>query len=597
MVSKSLYEDFLIAHGVSNVTDFLQHLQIKGTDIEQLNEIRFEILDKILEINPSLIPSNIVINANHVVKIKEGKKKSNEKLLTSNEFWAKDAYRDEAILRKQDNKKLDLSKIKNVKDLKYDPIDKFWRRLGSYIKIKKFESGSEEVILGDRGFDRRTSFEQYIITICIEEIEDLFAQLDKIGLPNRVSPPILIHELYDICRKVNPFLDFDGYKDRTGLDPDEEEAVDPFESFQGVGATPEDVLSDTLQSKKKLKTFRDVKKDKLLALDSGIKKHIMGQDQAITDLVEAIQRASVGLKDPDQPIGSFIFTGYTGVGKTYTAKILAKELVGSKQGLITVDCSEYTADHEYAKLIGAPSGYIGHEQGGYLTNAVKKNPFSVILFDEIEKASDKVHQLMLQIMDEARLTDGKGRTVSFRDTVLVMTSNLGVDEVAQVAKTIGFGEASKLTQKKRTVAVKEALKKKFKPEFLNRITRIVNFNELTKKDYNRIIKLELDRLQVNLRLNRTDYSKLTLKFDRSLYNHIYKTGIDKKYGARPLQRAIEKEISTPVAQQLLRADVDCANTLVNVSANKGEVAISMECIASKKLFDNPPFYMRAGKED
>jgi len=412
-----------------------------------------------------------------------------------------------------------------------------------------------------------------------------------------VSPPILIHELYDICRKVNPFLDFDGYKDRTGLDPDEEEAVDPFESFQGVGATPEDVLSDTLQSKKKLKTFRDVKKDKLLALDSGIKKHIMGQDQAITDLVEAIQRASVGLKDPDQPIGSFIFTGYTGVGKTYTAKILAKELVGSKQGLITVDCSEYTADHEYAKLIGAPSGYIGHEQGGYLTNAVKKNPFSVILFDEIEKASDKVHQLMLQIMDEARLTDGKGRTVSFRDTVLVMTSNLGVDEVAQVAKTIGFGEASKLTQKKRTVAVKEALKKKFKPEFLNRITRIVNFNELTKKDYNRIIKLELDRLQVNLRLNRTDYSKLTLKFDRSLYNHIYKTGIDKKYGARPLQRAIEKEISTPVAQQLLRADVDCANTLVNVSANKGEVAISMECIASKKLFDNPPFYMRAGKED
>ncbi len=598
LIAKSLYTDFLIAHCVSNISEFLQHLHQRGTDIDQLNNIRTEIVDKILELNPVLIPSNIVVNTNYVVKIKQGKKKPNEKLLTSNEFWAKDVYKDQGLLEGS-AKKLDTDKIKNIKDLPYKIVQKFWRRIGRYINIKKFKAGSEAAILGDRGFDKRTSFEQYIITMCIEEIEDLFMQLDKIGLPNRVAPPILIHELYEICRKVNTFLDFDLCKDMTdGEDVDEDqESVDPFESFHSASRSAEEVLSDTLKKKKRLKLFRDVPKESLLMLDADIKNYIMGQDEAITDLVEAIQRASVGLKDPEQPIGSFIFTGYTGVGKTYTAKILAKELIGSRNNLITIDCSEYSSDHEYAKLIGAPSGYIGHEQGGQLTNAIKKHPFSIVLFDEVEKASDKVHQLMLQIMDEGRLTDGKGNSVSFRDTVLVMTSNLGVSEVQQVGKTIGFGDASKLTNKKRIGAIEEALKKKFKPEFINRITRIVNFNSLTKKDYMRIIKLELDKLKKNLRLNRTDYSKLSLKFDRSLHSFIYKIGIDEKFGARPLQRAIEREISTPIAKKLLSSDIDCGTTQITVSAKKGEVHMDMVCKVPKHKIAEPPFYMKAGQRD
>lgn len=596
LIARSLYEDFLIANCVSNITEFLQHLHQKGTDIEQLNEIRKEIVDKVLELNPVLIPSNIVVNTNYVVKIKEGKKKDSEKLITSNEFWKKDTYKDQGLLEGS-AKKLDTSKVKNVKDLPYEIVQKFWRRIGRYVNIKKFEPGSEVTILGDRGFDKRTSFEQYVITMCIEEIEDLFMQLDKIGLPNRVSPPILIHELYEICRKVNTFLDFDLFKDIMDgeNEGEEEKSVDPFESFHGVAKSAEDVLSETLKKKKRIKLFRDVPKESLLVLDEGIKNHIMGQDEAIMDLVEAIQRASVGLKDPDQPIGSFIFTGYTGVGKTYTAKILAKELIGSKNNLITIDCSEYSADHEYAKLIGAPSGYIGHEQGGQLTNAIKKNPFSIVLFDEVEKASDKVHQLLLQIMDEGRLTDGKGHSVSFRDTILVMTSNLGVSEVQKVSKTIGFGDASKLTHKKRVSAIEEALKKKFKPEFINRITRIVNFNALTKKDYMRIIKLELDKLKKNLRLNRTNYSKISLKFDRSLHSFIYKIGIDEKFGARPLQRAIEREISTPIAKKLLSSDIDCENTKITVSAKKGDVHIDMVCKVPVQEIADPPFYMKAGQ--
>jgi len=550
---------------------------------------------------PSLIPSNLIINTNKVVKVKEGQKKDNEILLTENELWKNDLYKDNLNIATDNNKKeLDLSKVKNVQDLGYSLTEKFWRRIGRYVSFKKFEPGSEVVILGDRSFNTRTAFEQYVVTICVEEVEDLFLQLDKLGLPNRVSPHILIHELYEICRNINPFLDYDNYKDT--MDPDEfndmaedDQAIDPFEAIQGAGATPQDILSKKLKDKKRTKLFRDVPKEKLLKLGDSIKKHVIGQDQAIDDLMDAIQRASVGLKDPDRPIGSFIFTGYTGVGKTYTAKILAEQLIGSRRNVVSVDCSEYSADHEYAKLIGAPSGYIGHEHGGFLTNALKRDPFSIVLFDEIEKASDKVHQLLLQVMDEARLTDGKGNSVSFRDAIVIMTSNLGVNELQNIAKTIGFGNVSEITNEKRNSALKAALKKKFKPEFINRISCIVNFNELTKKDYLRIIKLEIEKLKRNLRLNRTPYSKLDIKFDRTLYNFIYKTGIDSKFGARPLQRAIEKEISTPLARELLRADFDVKTTKVIVKSYKGKVKIEMEKREPKA--EDPPFYMEAGSNE
>ncbi|KKN40623.1 hypothetical protein LCGC14_0731380 [marine sediment metagenome] len=611
LISKSLYEDFLIATGVSNIEVFLQYIKKKGTDMSQLNEIRGEMVDKVLEINPKLIPSNLVVNSNSVVKLRSlpvqgGTKKditdiasstNNQKPLMDNEFWARDIY--EAAKNKIDGNtsadKLDTSKIKNVKDLNYVKVQKFWRRIGQYITVKQFEPGSELVILGDRSFNTRTAFQQYVVTICVEEVEDLFVRLDNAGLPNRVSPPILMNELYTLCIKSNIFLDYDVYKDTAECPFEDLSAdMDPFESFQSAAEnSPEDALSAAMKNKK-VKLFRHVSKETLLALDAKIKEKVIGQNEPIEDLVDAIQRASVGLKDPDQPIGSFIFTGYTGVGKTYTAKILAEELTGNRNGIVIIDCSEYSADHEYAKLIGAPSGYIGHEQGGYLTNAVKKNPFSVVLFDEIEKASDKVHQLLLQIMDGGRLTDGKGHKVPFKDTILIMTSNIGVDETKAVSKTIGFGDAAKLTKEKRVKAVKSAVKKKFKPEFLNRVTTIIDFDPLTKENYLHIIGLELEKLKINLKLNRTPYSKLEVDFDKSLCNHIYKIGIDEKFGARPLQRSIEREISTPLARKLLREDMDCANTLVKIAAKRNKVNIVAECI---EKVDEPPFYMDAGNGD
>jgi ATP-dependent Clp protease ATP-binding subunit ClpC len=270
-----------------------------------------------------------------------------------------------------------------------------------------------------------------------------------------------------------------------------------------------------------------------------------------------------------------MFAGRTGVGKTLATKILADELIKGKDNLVTVDCSEYSADHEYSKLIGAPAGYIGHEQGGHLTNAVAKNPFCVIVFDEVEKASSKVHELMLQILEEGRLTDGRGQTVSFKDTVIIMTSNVGAKEIEGISKTIGFGDVSKITDEKKDIALNEALKKKFKPEFLNRIDATINFRTLNKEDYMRIIDIELYKLNDNLKRNETEYKELSLKFDKSVKDYIYKNGIDENYGARPLKRCIEKDISTPLARKILSENID-PKAFVHIKALKDKIKFTVK---------------------
>jgi ATP-dependent Clp protease ATP-binding subunit ClpC len=329
------------------------------------------------------------------------------------------------------------------------------------------------------------------------------------------------------------------------------------------------------KKKKNKKLFKDVPKDDLLKLADMMKVFVIGQDEAVEQIVEAVQRASVGLKDPQKPIGSFLFAGRTGIGKTLTTKVLADELIKDRNNLITIDCSEYSADHEYAKLIGAPSGYVGHEQGGILTNAVLEAPFSVVVFDEIEKASHKVHEILLQILEEGRLTDGKGQKVSFKDCIVILTSNIGVAEVDDVKKTIGFGDVAKVTEEKKNKAIDAAIKKKFKPEFLNRIDSTVHFRSLGKTDYMSIIDIELYKLNDNLRSNDTEFKSLTLEFDKKAKNFVFKHGIDEDYGARPLKRCIEKEISTLLAARLLRGDI-VSDATVEVTVKRGKVDFTIK---------------------
>lgn len=598
-ISRSLYEDFLIATCMANINQMLAHLNNQMVDPPELLKIRDELIGFILEINPLLEPKNLVINVNHVVKIKKGRRKKDEKRLTENKNWNISYYDQLADVSKEmdekmkdcnldpnkaDNKNKETGDLKPIDSLNYEVVKKWWARIKKYVQVKKFDPKDMESILKQRFFHNRSSFETYIVSVCVHEFEDLFNMLDDFGIPRTVAPPILMHELYELCRAVNDFLTFEKAQEFAPDNVQEEGAAeDPMD--KALKNTPFG-KNGKKSAQPKHKLFKDVPKEDVLRLADNMKVFLIGQDEAINTVADAIQRASVGLKDPNKPLGSFLFAGRTGVGKTLATKVLADELIkGSKENIITVDCSEYTADHEYSKLIGAPAGYVGHEHGGMLTNALSKNPFMVVVFDEIEKASYKVHQLLLQVLEEGRLTDGKGKTVSFRDAVVIMTSNVGVSEVAAIEKTIGFGEAAKLTDDKKDKALTKALKRRFKPEFLNRIDSIVNFRILEKKDYMRIIEIELHKLGNNMKTNDSPYKEVEFKFDDKLKNYIYKKGVNEEYGARPLKRYIEQEVSTPLARKLLEEGVD-GNSVIEATAARGKVTFNV----SKKP-TSPPFYI------
>lgn len=999
-IYQSLFYDFLMSKCISNIEDFIVYINNKKFDIFKINEIRKELIEAIIKFNTKLNPDDLVINHNNVIKLKKPGQK-NVTPLTKNKAWKEDIYKkeeDKERIAKNNKEIIDKENIKNIKDIPFKPVQIFWPRIQGYIVIKQYDQKYKDIILHNKGINTRIGFEQFIVGVCVEDVDGVYTRLEASA--QHVVPPILINELYTECVNINPFLDFKMYKE--DIDDEYLDEIDAnafFTDFYNKKIMEKDSNNIQQGQRKRTRLFRHIKKEKLMGLATEIKACVVGQDDAVDDVVQAIQRASVGLKDPYQPIGAFIFAGYSGIGKTYMAKILAEKLTGDKRNMITIDCSEYSADHEYAKLIGcfipgskvlmgdgsskniekinvgdevithtgnkrkvnfvhkydqdgdmiefttvnsnipvtttktheiyaiksarcqysnkkhlickptcskkectnklyenykptwlpaselengdivmyprykptskypnkidlvdyirnkthykynnefvwaqkhvkvpryinvnknfmrlagyyvseggvsgngkafnftfnsketnyiievikllrklfgedirikiedrvkkgntyrisvsskivcnfmsklfgkntyvkrvpewfkdlpdeyiknfletavfgdgctaitrrmdystvssdlfyqmellfrrlgyitykqlepcskidnvlsdryrlyiggnqieklnkefnfnidlsgltqtniqrkawidddylylqikeigtvqytgkvydlevekdasyvietsvhnSPAGYIGHDQGGQLTNAVKKNPFCIILFDEIEKASDKVHQLLLQIMEEGRLTDGRGQPVSFRDTVVIMTSNLGVKELENVEKTIGFGQVATLTKNKREKAIKDGLKKKFKPEFINRITSIVQFNELTKKHYMRIIKLELEKLKDNLRANNTNYSEIELVFDKSLYNYIYKDGVNGKMGARPLKRAIENKISTPLAVKLLTSTIN-EFSIVYVSIKNNKLDILIE---QARDVDAPPFYLQLG---
>ena len=599
-ISRSYYEDFLISNCIANINQLLSFINQNMMGSSNLLDIRAEIMDYILKYNPLLAPDNLTINKNYVVKIKKTKKPRNdEKLLTENVDWSKSYYEDiqqpladvmtgnNKKPNDKDAKKLKdkiKEKAKDVEELDYGTKQVWWRRIGQYINIKVFNEKDAEHILKKRYFHNPTSFNTFIVSVCVVDFEDLFMLLDNMGIPSRVAPPILMNELYELCKSVNGFLTYENAQELSGAGEEESDTPQNNHPYRTTTAGP---MSQYGKEKAK-KKFKDVPKEDLLHLGDKMKVFLIGQDEAIDTLVDAIQRAKIGLKDPNRPIGSFLFAGRTGVGKTLATKVLADELISGKDNLITIDCSEYSADHEYAKLIGSPAGYIGHEQGGHLTNSIMKNPFSVVVFDEVEKASSKVHELMLQILEEGRLTDGKGQQASFKDAIVIMTSNVGAKEIESISKTIGFGDVSKITDRKKDVALNEALKKKFKPEFLNRIDAVVNFKTLTKEDYMKIIDIELYKLNDNLKHNDTDYKDLVLEFADSIKNFVYKNGIDEKYGARPLKRCIEREIATPLARKILKENIS-GDSIVEIKSVRGKVKFS-----ARNAVENPPFYLANG---
>lgn len=290
---------------------------------------------------------------------------------------------------------------------------------------------------------------------------------------------------------------------------------------------------------------------KLLELEQYLRKHVVGQQEATSVIARALRRSRAALKDPKRPIGSFLFLGPTGVGKTYLAKMLAEQMFGKQEALIQIDMSEYMEKYSVSRLIGSPPGYVGHEDGGQLTEQVRRRPYSVILFDEIEKAHPDVAQLLLQVLEDGRLTDSLGRTVDFRNTIIILTSNVGA-HILQKNPSMGFSAAadSEGDYELLKSRVMEEMKKSFRPEFLNRINDIVLFRSLTKDNMRDIVRLELDKVRARLAER-----GLSMAVSPAAEDFLISKGWDEKYGARPLKRAIERELEDNVAEEILRGTI------------------------------------------
>ncbi|GGG87663.1 ATP-dependent Clp protease ClpC [Parapedobacter pyrenivorans] len=313
---------------------------------------------------------------------------------------------------------------------------------------------------------------------------------------------------------------------------------------------------------------------KLLGMAESMKDRIIGQDEAVKKLVKAIQRTRAGLKDPKKPIGSFIFLGPTGVGKTELAKELARFMFDSEDSLIQIDMSEYMEKFAISRLVGAPPGYVGYEEGGQLTEKVRRKPYSVVLLDEIEKAHPDVFNLLLQVLDEGQLTDSLGRRVDFRNTILIMTSNIGARQLKDFGQGVGFTTAAKTEQAgthSRSV-IENALKRAFAPEFLNRIDDVIVFNSLDKEHIFKIIDIELKSLFV--RIEALGYN---IKLTDAAKEFVAEKGFDSNFGARPLKRAIQKYLEDPIAEEILKGVVAEGNTLeIDYKKDKEEVVVNIQ---------------------
>jgi len=311
-------------------------------------------------------------------------------------------------------------------------------------------------------------------------------------------------------------------------------------------------------------------KESLLSLENNLNSKVIGQEGAVKKISKAIRRNRVGIKDPNRPIGSFIFLGSTGIGKTHLAKQLAKEIFGDEESLIRMDMSEYQEKYTMSRLIGSPPGYVGHDQGGQLTEAVKNKPYSVVLFDEIEKANKDIFSLLLQMMDDGHLTDSFGRKINFKNCLIIMTSNLGVKKLQDFGTGVGFDTNNRMSndeEMKKTLLQKE-LKNHFTPEFLNRVDEVVVFNPLKETEVRKIVDIEL--MKLTDRLENMNYN---ITISDEVKDFISKVGFDEKYGARPIKRAIQEKIEDLISEEVLRGTISEEQSFTVVMKDDEELEI------------------------
>jgi ATP-dependent Clp protease ATP-binding subunit ClpC len=312
--------------------------------------------------------------------------------------------------------------------------------------------------------------------------------------------------------------------------------------------------------------------DRLIVMDQELQGMVIGQDDAIARVTKAIRRNRAGLKDPNKPIGTFIFLGPTGVGKTYLAKVLSKYLFDSDDAMIRIDMSEYMEKFAVSRLIGAPPGYVGYEEGGQLTEKIRRKPYSVVLLDEIEKAHPDVFHLLLQVLDDGQLTDSFGRKIDFKNTIIIMTSNIGSRQLKEFGQGVGFQTTSKESNKAGYAksVIENALRKSFAPEFLNRIDDVVIFEDIKREDIHRIIDIELSHLY-----KRVSGLGYTVEITEKAKDFLMEKGWDPNFGARPLKRAIQKYVEDVLAEEIIKSKLKDGDTIkVDYDETKEEVFVT-----------------------
>ncbi len=440
----------------------------------------------------------------------------------------------------------------------YNLVLKYCEAMDEFVRIRVFGETEIRSLLEQAKMVDRASYQRQVVKSCIlDHNRELARQLDE---TKRDGHPDIEDVLYLLCIDVNPGLEI-------------HQVAIPLPARDAIpDETNPDADQDVPIQKKSQKQL-----ERIMVLDRELKKRIVGQEKAIDIVSRSIKKAAVGLRDPRRPIGAYLFVGHVGVGKTELAKAVTDYLYGSQSRLIRVDCSEYALPHEYAKLIGSPPGYIGHNEGGYLTEAAKELDEFVVLFDEIEKAHSKMHNILLQLLDEGMITDSKGFKVSFRNALVLMTSNLGVREVESLRGNIGFDWSRRQDPsfEEMTEEINEALKKAFRPEFLNRLDDTIVFNALTPTDSVKIVELMLHDLgKIAKRAG------VALNFEPSVKRTLAEKGYRKECGARELKRTIKKCVEGPLTDLMLEGVVKDGMT-VRVRIQRGEVVFEPDRVATQ----------------
>lgn len=430
---------------------------------------------------------------------------------------------------------------------------KYFDLIDEFIKVR---CCSEDLLqeLHAAPITNKSDYRHRVVCSCVPAFEsEVLAAVRR--MDDGYDPEIVEELLYQICIDVNPSLEIHQVSIPTTEENTALTTEDPF-----MPQANSDAARQSL--------FRRVS-----SLERTLRTQIIGQDNAISSLVRAVKKSAVGLKRPSHPVGTFLLVGRTGTGKTELAKSMARSLFNDPGAMIRVDCSEYALPHEYAKLIGSPPGYIGHNEGGFLTEGIKKKPTSVVLFDEVEKAHYKVHNLLLQLLDEGIITDSKGQTVQFNQALILMTSNLGIDKIDAVRTRMGFSAAHQrqsLNDINLKEVTNEALSEFFRPEFVNRIDEIIMFNPLDQKVCQRIAGNMLREVSDLLKRR-----GITVSFSPQVRVRLAKDGYSEEFGARELRRLIKRNIEDPITELILDNDLG-AGSKVTVRIKGGQFVFGCE---------------------